>query len=259
VEIGTDVLHTDLLEDFDAICLTIGAREPRDLPVPGRDLDGIHFAVDFLRQQNKAVRGDQIPPDDRINAEGKHVIVIGGGDTGADCVGTSVRQGAKSITQLEILPKPPTNRPAHQPWPLWPTVYRTSTSHKEGCVRLFGVATQAFLGVGGRVSELQCVKVEWSRVNGSHPMHEVEGSQFTLEADLVLLAMGFVHPELESLVKGMGVDTTNRCNIMVNNNYMTSVDGVFAAGDSTRGPSLVVWAIYEGRKAAEGIHAYLMA
>lgn len=259
VAVGKDMSLAELREEFDAICLTIGARHPRDLSIPGRDFNGIHFAVDFLRQNNKAVRGDQFPAEEWINAKDKHVVVIGGGDTGADCVGTSNRQGAKSITQLEILPEPPVKRPPHQPWPLWPTVYRMSTSHKEGCVRRFSVATKEFESVNGQVSGLQCVEVEWTQENGRYSMSEVEGTNFQLEADLILLAMGFVHPQLEGLVSDTGADLTDRRNLAVDSEYMTTVDGVFAAGDSSRGASLVVWAIFEGRKAAESIHAYVMA
>lgn len=258
VEIGKDVSLTDLREQFDAICLTIGARHPRDLHIEGRDLDGIHFATDFLKQQNEMVSINQISAQNLISAKDKHVVVIGGGDTGSDCVGTSNRQQAKSITQLEILPEPPINRPAHQPWPLWPTVYRMSSSHKEGCVRKFCISTTEFDGVDGRVSGLQCVEVEWIMENGRYSMHEVEGTNFTLEADLVLLAMGFVHPVLEGLISDSGAELTKRHNLAIDSEYMTTVDGVFAAGDSSRGASLVVWAIFEGRKAAESIHTYLM-
>jgi glutamate synthase (NADPH) small chain len=259
VEIGKDITLAELQDEYDAICLTIGARHPRDLPIPGRDLDGIHFATDFLKQQNERVSLNQISSPSPISAKDKHVVVIGGGDTGADCVGTSNRQGAKSITQLEILPEPPINRPAHQPWPLWATVYRMSTSHKEGCTRKFCIATKEIHGVDGRVSALQCVEVEWTLENGRYSMHEVEGSNFTLPADLVLLAMGFVHPVLEGLVSDSGTELTGRHNVAIDDDYMTTVDGIFAAGDTSRGASLVVWAIFEGRKAAESIHAYVMA
>ena len=257
MEIGKDVTLDELRAEYDAICLTVGARHARDLPIPGRNLDGIYFATEFLKQQNEAVSGNQIPGQTQISAKDKHVVVIGGGDTGSDCVGTSNRHGAKSITQLEILPEPPANRPAHQPWPLWPTVYRMSTSHKEGCERKFCVASKSFDGVDGRVTALQCVEVEWTVENGRYVMHEVAGTEFTLKADLVLLAMGFVHPILEGLVAESGTELTDRRNVAIDGNYMTSVDGIFAAGDTSRGASLVVWAIFEGRKAAESINKYL--
>ena len=257
VNVGKDVTFEELQEEFDAICLTIGARHARDLSIPGRDLDGIHFAVDFLKQQNQRVGGEEISSQNQLNATDKHVVVIGGGDTGADCVGTSNRHKAKSITQIEILPEPPTSRPPDQPWPVWPRIYRTSSSHKEGCERKFSIATKAFNGIDGHVRGLQCVEVEWTLENGRYAMHEIAGTEFTLEADLVLLAMGFVHPVIEGLVNSTGAELTKRRNLAVDSQYMTSVDGIFAAGDSSRGASLVVWAIFEGRKAAEYIHTYL--
>lgn len=258
VRIGIDLPVSDLLRDFDAVCLAIGARHARDLQVPGRDLDGIYFAVDYLTQQNRVVRGDVIPPDDRISAADKHVIVLGGGDTGSDCVGTANRQGAQSVTQIELLPQLPFTRPANQPWPLFARVEKPSSSHKEGCERLFSISTQRFEGENGRVKTLHAVRVEWEKSNnGRHNMAEVPGSEFTLQADLVLLAMGFVHVEQDGPVKDLGVTLDPRGNIAVNPQYMTNVPGVFAAGDSTRGASLIVWAIQEGRLAAQGIDTYL--
>jgi glutamate synthase (NADPH) small chain len=258
MEIGKDMTVSELQKEFDAVCLTIGARYPRDIMVAGRELNGIHFAVDFLRQQNKTVHGDLLLDSEQISAKDKHVVVIGGGDTGADCVGTSNRHGAKSITQLEILPQPPEDRPDHQPWPLWATVYKTSTSHKEGSERKFAVSTKEFQGIDDQVNKLKCVEVEWTQENGAWSMQEIAGSEFELDADLVLLAMGFIHPEIDGLVDDVGVGLTNRQNVRINSEYMTTVDGVFAAGDASRGASLVVWAIFEGRKAAESIDKYLI-
>ncbi len=259
MEIGKDVTLDELREEYDAICLTIGARHARDLPIKGRDLDGIHFATDFLKQQNETVSGIQDHGKNQISAKDKHVIVIGGGDTGSDCVGTSNRHGAKSITQLEILPEPPVERAEDNPWPLWPRIYRMSTSQKEGCVRKFCIASKEFEGVDGRVSALHCVEVEWRLEDGRYMMHEVEGSEFTLKADLVLLAMGFVHPILDGVVNDSGAELTARHNVAIDDEYKTSVDGVFAAGDTSRGASLVVLAIFEGRKAAESMHKYMMS
>ncbi len=260
VRVGADVAAEALRRDYDAVCLAIGARQPRDLPVPGRELDGIHFAVEYLTQQNRVVRGDVIPPDDRITAEGKRVVVIGGGDTGSDCVGTANRQGAKSVTQLELLPQPPRSRPAHQPWPLWARVHKTSSSHEEGCEQMFNIATQRFTGKKGRVRRLHAVRVEWEKSNnGRRNMSEVPGSAFELKAELVLLAMGFVHVERDGPVSELGLDLDARGNIATTPGFMTSAPGVFAAGDATRGASLIVWAIKEGRAAAQGIDAYLRA
>ncbi|MBN1681533.1 MAG: glutamate synthase subunit beta [Anaerolineae bacterium] len=263
VRVGADLSVDNLPVDqlragVDAVVLAIGAREPRDLPVEGRDLDGIHFAVNYLTQQNRAVRGDRILPHDRIMAQGKHVVVIGGGDTGADCVGTANRQGAISVTQIELLPALPESRAPDQPWPLFARVYKTSSSHAEGCERLFNISTQHFIGENGRVKRLSAVQVDWQQdSSGRHHMYDVPGSQFELEADLVLLAMGFVHVEHGGPVAGLGIDLDQRGNIAIDERYQTSVNGVFAAGDATRGPSLVVWAILDGRAMAQAVHEYL--
>jgi glutamate synthase (NADPH/NADH) small chain len=258
VEVGVDIEGSALQADFDALCIAIGARKPRDLPVEGRSLDGIHFALDFLGQQNQVNAGASIPPGERISAQGKHVVVIGGGDTGSDCIGTAHRQGAKSVTQLEILPQPPTSRLPSEPWPTWPKLYKISDSHEEGCERMFSVATQRFYGEEGRVSGLAAVQVSWEKdENGRYQMREIPLSGFELEADLVLLAMGFVHVMHDGLVEQLGVELDGRGNIAVDENYMTSVEGVFAGGDASRGASLVVWAIHDGREAARGIDRYL--
>jgi len=258
--IGVDVPARELLERYDAVVLAGGAEKPRDLPVPGRELDGIHFAMDFLRQQNKRVAGDTIPPEEEILATGKRVVVIGGGDTGSDCIGTSIRQGAVSVVQLEILPKPPEKENKLLTWPYWPTKLRTSSSHEEGCERLFSVSTKAFEGKDGKVSKIHLVRVEWNQdEDGRWQMKEVPGSEFTLDADLVLLAMGFVHPVHEGLIQELGPELDPRGNVKADTrNYRTSIDKVFAAGDMRRGQSLVVWAIREGRQAARAVDEYLM-
>lgn len=259
VAVGRD-LPVDALRDFDALCIAIGARVPRDLPIPGRDLDGIHQAVEYLEQQNRAVSGQTIPQDDRISAKGKHVVVIGGGDTGSDCIGTAHRQGAKSVTQIEIMPPYPHSRPPDEPWPLFPRLYKVSSSHEEGCTRLFNVLSKEFAGgkKSRHVKKIRAARVDWGHhTNGRREMAEVPDSEFEIKADLVLLAMGFVHAAHEGLVTDLGVELDRRGNIVIGRDYMTSVDGVFAAGDSHRGASLVVWAIQEGREAAKAIDTYL--
>lgn len=258
VRVGVDITVEELRRNFDAICVTIGARKARELPIEGRSLDGVHQAVDYLTQQNRANRGTVIPADDRITAAGKHVVVIGGGDTGSDCVGTANRQGALSVTQIEIMPQPPASRGPHEPWPLFPRLHKTTSSHEEGCERMFNILTKRFNGENRRVSSLSAVRVEWGAPqNGSTPMAEVAGSEFELPAGLVLLAMGFEHVVQEGLVADLGVGLGPRGNIAVDEHFMTSEPGIFAAGDSVRGASLIVWAISEGQQAAEGIHAYL--
>jgi glutamate synthase (NADPH) small chain len=258
VHIGVDLPVSKLQEDFDAIVLTGGSEKPRDLPIPGRDLKGIYFAMEFLTQQNHRVFGDEIPEDAEILANGKNVVVIGGGDTGSDCVGTSIRHGAKSVTQIELLPKPPKDRSPETPWPLWPKQLSTSTSHMEGCERMWNILSKSFTGEGGRVTELNCVRLRWNEQEGSRPqMQEINGSSFTLEADLVLLAMGFLHPEKNGMLTDLGVDLDPRGNILVNKLHMTSVEGVFAAGDMATGQSLVLKAIDGGRKAAKNVDTWL--
>jgi glutamate synthase (NADPH) small chain len=263
VEVGTAISIDTLLAEYDALALTGGAEWPRDLEVPGRDLAGIHFAMDFLPQQNKRVAGDPEPvaaPHGTITATGKHVVVIGGGDTGSDCIGTSTRQGAASITQLEILPKPPDRENKALTWPDWPLKLRTSSSQEEGCERDWAVLTKRAIGVDGRVTEIECVRVEWVKdPDGRFAMQELPGSAFTLKADLVLLAMGFLGPRRPGLVEQSGVEIDPRGNVRANTtDYRSSVPKFFAAGDMRRGQSLVVWAIREGRQCARAIDEFLM-
>ncbi|NLX11234.1 MAG: glutamate synthase subunit beta [Chloroflexi bacterium] len=258
--VGVDVPAESLLSDFDAVCIAIGARQPRDLAVPGRELDGIYFAMDYLEQQNKVVGGAAVPPDDRISAKGKHVVVLGGGDTGSDCVGTANRQGARSVTQIELLPPLPRHRPADQPWPLYARLYKTTSSHEEGCERLYNLQTQSFVAdkQGRRVKKLVAVEVEWGKTgNGQHELHVVPGSEREIKADLVLLALGFVHVEQGGLVSDLGLALNPRGSIAVDDQFRTSVEGVFAAGDAHRGASLIVWAIQHGRQTAAAMDAYL--
>jgi glutamate synthase (NADPH) small chain len=252
VDVGRTVTGDDLRAQYDAVLLTIGSRKPRDLTVPGRELPGTHFAMDFLTQQNRRVAGDQVPDAGAILATGKNVVVIGGGDTGSDCIGTSHRQGAKSVTSFEIMPRPPEERASSTPWPMWPLMMRTSSSHEEGGARDFSVSTEKITG-NGKVEQLHCVRVAFS--NGR--FERVAGSEFVLPADLVLLAMGFVHPEKEGLVEQLGVSLDGRGNVAVDKSFASSVRGVFAAGDCQRGQSLVVWAIADGRKAAQSVDRYL--
>ena len=246
-----DLDAQQLLKDYDAIALTGGAEAPRDLPVPGRDLDGIHFAMDFLPQQNRRV-GNEADRSEAILAKGKHVIVIGGGDTGSDCIGTSHRQGALSVTQLEIMPQPPARENKLLVWPDWPLKLRTSSSQQEGAEREFSVMTQKFSGENGVVKKLHCVRVD-------DKMKAVPGSEFALDAGLVLLAMGFVHPVHEGMIEKLGVKLDARGNVEANTlAYQSSKAKIFAAGDMRRGQSLVVWAIREGRQAAHAIDKFLM-
>jgi glutamate synthase (NADPH) small chain len=259
VEAGADISAHYLRRSFDAIVLTTGSRAPRDLKIPGRELGGIHFAMDFLSQQNRLNAGEILPPEDRISAKDMDVVVIGGGDTGADCIGTCRRQGAREIRQLEILPEPPAERTPLNPWPTWPLILRTSTSHEEGCERLWSATAKEFVGHEGRIQKLRCVKVRWSAPDaaGRSLFSEVPGSEFDLKADLVLLAMGFLHAEHGPLVRDLELRTDERGNIQVSNDVMTSARGVFAAGDSVLGASLVVRAIGLGRSAADAVDAYL--
>lgn len=260
VNVGIDVSMGDLRQKFDAICLTGGSRQARDLGIPGRDLKGIHFAMEFLSQQNRRLAGDDLSGETPVSAKGKKVIVIGGGDTGSDCVGTSRRHGAESVTQVEILPRPPEARSELMVWPHWPMILRTSSSHHEGCDRDWSVTTKSFSGRNGHVDKLHCVRIEWSEPDekGRRKMTEVAGSEFTIEADLILLAMGFVHPEHGGMIEQLGVELDERGNVKADETYATSVPGVFTAGDMRRGQSLVVWAIAEGREAAHHVDAFLM-
>jgi glutamate synthase (NADPH) small chain len=249
--VGQNVPVEDLRKEFDAILLTGGAEAPRDLKVPGRDLKGVHFAMDFLPQQNKKIAGDEVP--NQIVATGKHVVIIGGGDTGADCLGTSHRQKAKSITQFEIMPMPPMERAPSTPWPLWPLQLRTESSHEEGGLRDWAVGTTSFTSDDkGNVKKLHAV-----RVGPAPKFEQIPGSEFALDADLVLLALGFTGPVRKGMLEQLGVDLDARGNVATNGRYMSSIPGVFAAGDMRRGQSLVVWAISEGRAAAQAAAEYL--
>lgn len=253
--VGENVQADDVLKNYDAVVLAGGAEHPRDLPVPGRELDGVHFAMDFLTPNNKAVAGDNV--QDQIKATGKHVVVIGGGDTGSDCVGTSNRHGAVSVTQFELMPQPPVQENRALTWPNWPLKMRTSSSHEEGADRDWSVGTKELIGENGKVTGLKAVRLEWEGRN----MKEVPGSEFTIKADLVLLAMGFVSP-LQNVLDAFGVEKDNRGNAKATTDgegcYHTSQDKVFAAGDMRRGQSLVVWAIREGRQCAKAVDEFLM-
>ncbi|NJD06812.1 MAG: glutamate synthase subunit beta [Methylococcaceae bacterium] len=257
--VGKDIPVADLVADFDAVVLAGGSEQPRDLPAPGRELQGVHFAMEFLPQQNKRNAGDAIPEEIAISAKDKHVVVIGGGDTGSDCIGTSIRHGAAAVVQIEILPKPPEKEDKALTWPNWPNKLRTSSSQEEGCVRDWSVATKSFEGSHGRVTHINCARVEWKNDGGRWVMSEIPGSEFTLKADLVLLAMGFLHPVREGLLSDLGVALDERGNVKADvNDYSTSVNKVFAAGDMRRGQSLVVWAIREGRQCARAVDEFLM-
>ncbi|MBV8119063.1 MAG: glutamate synthase subunit beta [Alphaproteobacteria bacterium] len=261
--VGADISMAALLDEFDAIAMTGGAEMPRDLEVPGRELDGIHFAMDYLPQQNKRNAGDseeRAAPNGTISAEGKHVVVIGGGDTGSDCIGTAVRQRAASITQLEILPKPPERENKALVWPDWPMKLRTSSSQEEGCERDWAVLTKRALGDNGTIAALECIRVDWIKsADGRYQMHEIPDSGFTLKADLVLLAMGFLGPVKPGMIEQSCAELDARGNVRANTvDYHTSVPKLFAAGDMRRGQSLVVWAIREGRQCARAIDEFLM-
>ena len=256
VNVGGNYPAEKLLEEYDAVCLTGGSTQARDLDVPGRELDGVHFAMEYLPQQNRALAGETV--DGQITAEGKRVIILGGGDTGADCLGTAHRQGAEIVHQFELLPEPPETRSDDNPWPRWPMILRTSGAHEEGGVRDYNILTKSLSGENGQVNKLHAVRVDWARgENGRFQMSEVSGSEFTVDADLVLLAMGFVHPEHDGMLAQLGVELDGRGNVQVDQNKMTSVPGIFAGGDMVRGQSLVVWAIAEGRDVAQGVDRYL--
>ncbi|MFP4415671.1 MAG: glutamate synthase subunit beta [Chitinispirillaceae bacterium] len=258
ITVGEDISARYLRKKFDVILLGMGAGEPRDLNVPGRELDGIHFAMEFLTQQNRVNLNEYSPDEKRLTAERKNVLVIGGGDTGSDCVGTSNRQGAKSVHQYEIMPKPMEwDKPWNPDWPFWPRILRTSSSHEEGCERDWSISTRSFTGKNGTVEEGHFVRVEWEKKeNGGFAMKEIPGSEFSMKVDLVLLAMGFVHVKHDRLLEDFGVNFDSRGNIQLDN-HATSVPGVFAAGDAGMGASLVVRAIYHGRQCAEAIDEYL--
>ncbi len=258
MHIGVGVKVEDLLKEFDALVLAGGSEKGRDLPIPGRDLKGIHFAMEFLPQQNKRVAGDTIPTESSITATGKNVLVIGGGDTGSDCIGTSHRHGAKSVTSFELMPKPPVERAADNPWPEWSRILRLSSSHKEGGAVEFAVSAKKFTGENGQVRQVHATHVEWKREDGQMKMVDVPGSEFTIDCELVLLAMGFVHPVQDGMLKQLGVEFDPRGNVKIDANHMSSREGVFAAGDMAIGQSLVVRAIKQGRNAARGVDLYLM-
>ncbi len=256
--VGVNVPVERLVDKYDAVILATGCEQPRDLDVPGRDLDGVHFAMSFLSQQNRRI-GNEPLDTEPITATGKRVVVIGGGDTGADCVGTSIRQGAASVTQLEVLPRPPEHPDKLLTWPSWPTKLRTSTSHEEGAEQIWSVSTTSFAGSDGNVESLRCVKVDWQLIDGRWEMSEVAGTEFELGADLVLLATGFVSPIHDGLLEQLGVEFDQRGNVAADTaRYQTSVPGFFAAGDVRRGQSLVVWAIKEGRRCARAVDEFLM-
>jgi glutamate synthase (NADPH/NADH) small chain len=259
VHVGVNYSVEELQSQFDAICLTGGSTEARELLVPGRDLAGIHVAMEYLPQQNKLLLGETIPLEQRISAEGKRVVILGGGDTGADCLGTAHRQGAELVHQFELLPEPPLERVSDNPWPQWPNILRSSGAHEEGGIRDYNILTKAFSGSNGQVEKLHAVRVVWNRAeDGRYNMEEISGSEFEIEADLVLLAMGFLHPQHEGMLSQMGIELDARGNVQIDSNRMTNVPGVFAGGDMARGQSLVVWAIAEGRETARYVDEYLM-
>ena len=259
VDVGVNYPVEELLDSFDAVCLTGGSTHARDLPVPGRELKGVHLAMEYLPQQNRRLAGVETPPDQHITAEGKRVVILGGGDTGADCLGTAHRQGAEVIYQYELLPEPPVERQESNPWPQWPMILRTSGAHEEGGLRDYNILTKSFSGSNGQVEKLHAVRVDWAPdENGRFQMTEVPNSDFEVDTDLVLLAMGFLHPEHDGMLTQLGVELDGRGNVQVGQNKMTSVPKVFAGGDMVRGQSLVVWAIAEGRDVARGVDQYLM-
>jgi glutamate synthase (NADPH/NADH) small chain len=258
--VGINLPVDELRRNFDAIVLSVGATQARDLPIPGRELDGIHFAMEYLPQQNRRVAGDAFTSAKEITAQGKRVVILGGGDTGSDCHGTALRQGAIAVHSWELLPKPPAERTPSMPWPYWPMILRTSSSHEEGGFRDWSISTKSFSGSNGKVEKLHAVRVEFSApdANGRRSMNEVPESEFEMDVDLVLLALGFVGPEQKGMIKDLNVKLDGRGNVATDKNHMTSEASIFAAGDMHRGQSLVVWAITEGRQAARGVDQYLM-
>jgi len=257
-DVGGGLPLRDLQREFEAIVLACGAGAPRDLRAPGRDLAGIHYAMEYLTLSNKRCEGDAISDEHFITAQDKHVVIIGGGDTGADCLGTVHRQGAKTVHQFELLPRPPDTRAPDNPWPLWPNIFRVSSAHEEGGERVYAVSTQRFVGEGSRVKALEAVKVDLVRDGGRVDFRPIPRSEFTLPVDLVLLAMGFVGPERTGPIDELELKLTERGNVARDANWMTSAPGVFTCGDMQRGQSLIVWAIAEGRSAARGVDLYLM-
>lgn len=258
VEVGKDIAVEDIVSDYDAVCIAIGAEVPRDLKVEGRDLKGVHFALELLQQQNRVNAGREISRDDRISAKGKNVLVIGGGDTGSDCVGTANRQGALSVTQIEIMPKPPEGENPATPWPYWPVVLKTSSSHDEGCNRRWLLDTRRIIGENGKVTEVEVEEVRWEKDEATGRMNLIHtGNVERIKAELVLLAMGFTNPVQDGILKQLEIEKDARGNVKVDDKQQSSIDKVFAAGDASTGASLVVRCIASGRKAAEGIHNYL--
>jgi glutamate synthase (NADPH/NADH) small chain len=258
-EVGKDITVEQLRNDYDAICIAIGAGVPRDLKVEGRELKGVHFALEILQQQNRVVAGAEIEKGERITAKGKNVLVIGGGDTGSDCVGTANRQGARSVTQIEIMPKPPVGENPNTPWPYWPVVLKTTSSHEEGCDRKWLLDTRRIVGENGKVTAVEVEEVRWEEDPETKRMNLVHtGIVSTIKAELVLLAMGFVYP-VQTLLEQLGLEKDARSNIKVNGSHATSVDGIFAAGDASTGASLVVRCIASGRDTAAEIHKYLQS
>jgi len=251
VEVGRDTTIAKMKKEFDAVVIAVGSRVPRDLRIEGRELEGIHFAMDFLKQFNRYVAAKKIPAKEFIDVKEKKVVVIGGGDTGADCVGVANRMGAKKVTQIEILQKLPNCRPADQPWPMYPKILRTSSSHEEGCERDWSVTTKKFIGSKGHVTKLLAARTDSS-------MKEIKDTDFEISADIVILALGFLHPDTAGLLNGSKIELDQRGNIKTDENFMTSSKGIFAAGDCRRGQSLIVWAIDEGRRVAEAVNRYLM-
>lgn len=257
--VGVDHKIKKLVDEFDAVCLACGSRTPRDLNIEGRNLSGINFAMDYLIQSNKRIKGEKIPLEKLMDAKNKRVVVIGGGDTGADCLGVAHRQGAICVSQIEIMPKPPACRTRDYSWPKYPLLLKSSTSHEEGGARDWSVLTKKFIGSNGKVKRLSCVKVEFKKdASGCQLMQEIEGSGFEIETDLVILALGFLHPEKKGIIDELKLDLDQRGNVKTGDNFMTSKKGVFSCGDMHRGQSLIVWAISEGRRAAHHIDKYLM-
>lgn len=259
-DVGVDITHDDLLEKFDAICLSGGSTVPRDLPVEGRELKGVHYAMELLTQQNRKIKGQEFSPEETIDVRDKNVVIIGGGDTGADCLGTSHRQGAANIIQMEIMPRPSETRIEENAWPQWPAIFRTSSAHEEGGDRDYNVMTKRFVGDdGGNLKRLECARVEWVKdeETGRFNMNEIAGSEFNIEAEAVFLAMGFLHPQHEGLLDALGIDYDPRGNVAANGSLQTNLEKVFACGDMQRGQSLVVHAIASGRRAARQIDIFL--
>jgi len=256
-EVGKDISGKEIMKNFDAVCLSIGAGHPRDIQPEGRDLKGIYFAMDFLSQQNQLIMGETVAEKDIISAKDKHILVIGGGDTGSDCVGTSIRQGAVKVTQIEILPQPPVGKNPETPWPFYPTILKTSSSHQEGCVRKWALNTKQFVGVKGQLTEVIVEEVEWSKDESGRMNMKPTGKTDTIKADLVFLALGFIHPVHEGLLTELGVTFDGRGNVAIDKENKSNVAKVYAAGDAAMGASLVVRAIASGRKVAEDIHKSL--